>query len=252
MAKGRGHYVRPLAPGTYKQGRTDQGVDFVTHKGNAIRAMGDAVIDFVGPYQGFGPTYIAYHLTKGPHAGEEIYIGHSQAVVKVGQHVVAGATVARAAGYDTSTNGKPQVDVEIGFAQRGGTYLPSAQTHGGYTEGQQTSEGQRFLSFLGAVQTGKSSAPPMDAQASAASAGAQQQQDAAVASTIPAIPDQGMPTGGPPAPETSAPDILAPGSTDAGFSPQQAAETWQMLSSQPLASPETQQFAQRAAAAVGQ
>src|SRR6266550_2289546 len=101
MAKRRGHYVRPMAPGTYKQGRTDQGVDFVTLKGNAIRAMGDALIDFVGPYQGFGPTYIAYHLTKGPHAGEEIFIGHSHAVVKVGQHVVAGATVATAAGYDT-------------------------------------------------------------------------------------------------------------------------------------------------------
>lgn len=123
-------------------GRTDQGVDWGTKPGDVIRAIGAGVVDFVGRYAGFG-NYVAYHLTSGPAAGQEIYTAEfGTPTVRVGQRLRQGQALGREAA------GTPS-GIEVGFAQRGGSFLPLAQSEGGYTEGQVTAAGQRFRDLLG-------------------------------------------------------------------------------------------------------
>jgi Lysozyme like domain/Peptidase family M23 len=141
----RPRYVSPLDAGSYTVGRTDEGVDFGLQAGAAIRAIGAGVVDFVGRFRGFGP-YIAYHLTQGRYAGEEIYSAENQTiVVRRGQRLRPGQVIARARGGG----------IEMGLAEAGGSYLPVA--HRSYREGDVTPAGRRFrgmLAHLGAGSQG--------------------------------------------------------------------------------------------------
>jgi hypothetical protein len=122
----------------------------------------------------------------------------------------------------------------------------------GFYKGKPDPEHFETLERRGVPYKGKT--PPEKAMESAAApaAATAPQDDAQVASTIPTIPDQGMSPGSPPQPEESLPAVFAPGSgSAAGWNPRRAAETWQLLASQPLSSPETQSLAQRAQLAAG-
>jgi hypothetical protein len=81
--------------------------------------------------------------------------------------------------------------------------------------------------------TAKTSSPPSQA--------APPDQSVSAAPSITNIQPQGnMPT-----PDSTIAPVYAPGTVPADASPQQHQETWQLLASQPLASPETQALARR-------
>jgi hypothetical protein len=102
-----------------------------------VRSIGAGVVDFVGQYSGFG-NYIAYHLTGGPLKGQEIYTAEfATPTVVRGQRIRSGQQI-----------GVAGSSIEAGFAQKGPTYLPLAQTSGGYSEGQPTQQGRRFRALM--------------------------------------------------------------------------------------------------------
>lgn len=223
------HYVHPL-PGV-KQGRTDQGVDFAPSKGTKIRAIGDAVVAFIGRYQGFG-TYVAYRLTSGRLKGTTIFLAEGIDLrVKVGQRLKAGQTVAVATGAS--------MGIEMGFAQGSGTFLPLAKVEGGYTEGQVTAPGKRFARLLTVLGSNPSDVPSSFAPAAPPASAP------APAATLPQVEPAQIPAG-PPPPEASQPTAYAPGSVPAdGSVSQDPAETWRVIAAQPLASDETRLFMNR-------
>jgi hypothetical protein len=133
-------YVNPfLGDSTVTPGRIDQGVDFTLSPGEAIRAIGDAIIRGIIPSWYKGQPLVWYQLTSGPQAGRYVYVAE-QIVPKVtvGQSVKAGQTIATYAPTGTG--------LEIGFANAGGS--TAASTTGGYVEGQLTAAGESFSNFL--------------------------------------------------------------------------------------------------------
>ena len=222
-------YVHPL-PGA-AAGRTDEGVDFRPAKGLKIRAIGDAVVAFIGSYKGFG-TYVAYRLTSGRLKGTVIYVAEGIDLrVKVGQKLRAGQTVALATGAHGG--------IEMGFAQSGGSYLPVANPS--YSEGQVTTAGKRFAQLLTVLGSNPADVPSSYAAAATAS---DQTAGAPVDTSLPAT--ETPQPGGPPAPQESLPSAYPPGAVPAdGQVLQDPAETWRLIAAQPLASQESQLFASR-------
>lgn len=84
----------------YTQERVDQGQDFITDWGGRIIAAGDGYVihnlsDRPFP-NGFGPHYCVVHITTGPFAGHDWYIGHCTSKVNAGEHFREGHELALA------------------------------------------------------------------------------------------------------------------------------------------------------------
>jgi Transglycosylase-like domain len=140
--------VSPVGSGL-TQGRTDQGVDF-SGKGNLF-AVGAGTIEATTAAGWPGGAYIALRLDHplDPDHAVVYYAEDIKAGVSVGQHVQAGAIIGQANGGSSG--------IEIGWQTPGKIGQPLAQTTGGYTEGQVTSAGQDFLSYItGATPSGVS------------------------------------------------------------------------------------------------
>ena len=80
--------------------RTDQGQDLITEWRGPITAPGDGYVvhnlsDRAFPV-GFGPRYAVVHITTGPFAGHDWYVGHCTSVVNDGEHFKAGRVLAHA------------------------------------------------------------------------------------------------------------------------------------------------------------
>ncbi len=86
-------YVSPVKAGTLRK-RTDSGVDFQGEPGEHVLAIGKAEVTSSRRVGGFG-MLVVYRLLDGPRAGQHIYVGHAEPLVRKGQIVEAGAPVAR-------------------------------------------------------------------------------------------------------------------------------------------------------------
>jgi murein DD-endopeptidase MepM/ murein hydrolase activator NlpD len=72
---------------------------------------------------GFGPDYPVILVTAGPLKGQHIYYGHvAAALVKVGEHVVAGEPIA-VMGHTGDAQTMGHGHIEIGFCDAGGDPL---------------------------------------------------------------------------------------------------------------------------------
>lgn len=91
--KRRSPYVSPVSAGTLRK-RTDSGVDFQGEPGEHVLAIGKCEVTSSRRVGGFG-MLVVYRLLEGPRAGQHIYVGHAQPLVKKGQVVEAGTPVAR-------------------------------------------------------------------------------------------------------------------------------------------------------------
>jgi hypothetical protein len=132
-------YRTPFDDGTYYTGRTDMGVDFCLHRGDAIRALGPGTVIGIEHDWAGGQPYLWYQLTGGPKAGMYVYIAEQLThLVRVGTTFAAGDVLARYAKKGTC--------IETGWATESGQTLASATT--GYTEGQVTKAGVWFAHFL--------------------------------------------------------------------------------------------------------
>jgi hypothetical protein len=133
-----GAYVNPFSGSLVSGGRIDEGLD-PTIRG-PIRAVGDAVVETVTHFSGFG-TYVAYRLLNGPKAGQRIFIAEAIVPhVRTGQRVKAGQVIATGTGaIETGWAGGPR-----------GAFLPVANKAqgGSYTEGKVTAAGRDFLQFM--------------------------------------------------------------------------------------------------------
>lgn len=115
-----------LAPGEKlaQYSRHDQGRDIRVAPGAPIVAPGAGrVLRVASDPAGFGPDYPIVHFTSGAYAGEDVYIGHTDAALRAGSSFRAGQILAR-----TSRTGHnaPPGWAEIGFA-RGGSPGPFGQ-----------------------------------------------------------------------------------------------------------------------------
>lgn len=131
-----GSYTNPFKGARVGQSRIDEGVDYSVY--GPIRAVGAAQIMFIGSYSGFG-TYLAYELIDGPQKGKRIFVAEGiRPVVSRLQKVAKGEKIAQGVG-----------GIEMGWAQGGPTFLPYAQTHGGYhPDGVRTAAGVDFNHFM--------------------------------------------------------------------------------------------------------
>jgi len=143
-------YVSPVTPGTLRK-RTDSGVDFQGEPGATVLAIGDAEVTSARRVGGFG-MLVVYRLLDGPRAGQHIYVGHTDPLVKKGQIVKAGTPVAclkeHAWGL-RKTSPHSRGWVEIGFAA-GPLGLPeSYEEHDpGVAHDLSTRAGVEFSTFL--------------------------------------------------------------------------------------------------------
>jgi murein DD-endopeptidase MepM/ murein hydrolase activator NlpD len=143
-------YVPPVTPGTVRM-RTDSGVDFQGEPGDPTLAIGNAVVTSVRKVGGFGMLAV-YRLLEGPRAGQHIYAGHSEPVVRQGQRLKAGAPVTRLKEHSygiRKTSPHSRGWVEIGFAA-GPLGLPeSYEEHDpGVEHDLSTRAGVEFSTFL--------------------------------------------------------------------------------------------------------
>jgi murein DD-endopeptidase MepM/ murein hydrolase activator NlpD len=145
-------YAYPFA---HSQGlaeeRVDQGQDFAGT--GPIAAIGDAVVRYAGPSNGWPGQYIAYQLTSGKYAGKIVYVAEGVTPhVRVGQKVKAGDTIG------TFVKGS-STGIETGWASPSSPFEPIAKSEpGGYKEGQATNAGNRFAQFLQQLLVGSRAA----------------------------------------------------------------------------------------------
>lgn len=144
-------YVNPfLGDASVTPERVDQGKDFALTPGEAIKAIGDAVIKGIIPDWSEGQPLLYYQLTSGPDAGKYVYVAEQiNPAVSAGQRVSAGQTIAT---YASSGTG-----IETGWATATGQTLAMATT--GYHEGEATPAGKSFASFLEGVDKTSKSGP---------------------------------------------------------------------------------------------
>jgi hypothetical protein len=215
-------YVAPV-PATVKFRRFDHGIDYQGNPGQKVVAIGDAVVDAVKQDPGGYGTVVYYTLLNGPHAGQQIFVGHARPDVKVGQQLRAGqavATLQQVSGGDA----KGLVGwTEIGLAKGG---APQFAKEGGLG-------GQQFRDFL--VDAAKTPDQPAAAPVDTSSAPA----DTGSNSTAPVLFPAGVGT----PPGALDPNIEAPGSAQ-HYLPGQGdvASSWQSVASLPDLSPDTQRL----------
>lgn len=122
----RAGYSLPLDRQYMKQlGRTDDGVDIEdAPDGAAVYSITPGVVTAVASNPGgFGPDYPVIQATKGPLAGQYIYYGHvAAALVKVGQHVLAGQPIA-VMGHTGDAAYLGHGHIELGFSDASGDPL---------------------------------------------------------------------------------------------------------------------------------
>lgn len=125
-------YALPL-DARYMQtiGRTDDGVDIEdAPNGAAVYSITPGIVTAIASDpSGFGPNYPVIMATQGPLTGQYIYYGHvAAALVKVGDHVLAGQPIA-IMGHTGDAASLGHGHIEIGFSDGSGDPL----NHGGAT-----------------------------------------------------------------------------------------------------------------------
>jgi murein DD-endopeptidase MepM/ murein hydrolase activator NlpD len=110
-------YVSPV-PNLIVAGRGDQGQDYQGKVGSSVVAIGNARIDAIKDDPGGFGKVVYYTLTSGNATGTQIYVGHADPTVRVGQTVAQGAPVAtllQSPGGNATTPGW----TEVGIAENG-------------------------------------------------------------------------------------------------------------------------------------
>lgn len=235
------NHVSPVAPNA-AFARVDQGVDYQQRQPYVSPGAGRVYHVGHGFHGGTGQSvYIELDKPIVVHGRsyKQIYVAETTPLVKKGDKVKAGDPVASGGA------------AELGFAN--GT-SPAAPLIGGFGAGtKQSQEGQDFLLFVndpGAATTTNQTAP----------ASPQSSPPAVTppASGVSAAPDTNTepPQGaGPPAPESTTPLTLAPGSGEildaslgnSGY----ISRLWQQIATQPNVSPDTLSYYQNSALAAG-
>lgn len=150
LAPPKSPYVSPVVPGTLRK-RTDSGVDFQGEPGAAVLAIGNAKVTSSRRVGGFG-MLVVYCLLDGPRAGQHIYVGHAEPVVKAGQTVKAGTPVARLKEHAwglRKTSPHSRGWVEIGFSANSQGLPESYEEHDpGVAHDLSTRAGVEFSTFL--------------------------------------------------------------------------------------------------------
>lgn len=139
-----GGAVSPVGAGL-KQGRTDQGVDY-TGAGPLYAVGSGTILSTSAAGWPGGGTYIALKLDNPPDPTHDI-VYYAEGItpgVKPGDKVSSGQVIGQA------TGAKGGIEIGWGSATIGTTLAKSTS---GYTEGQVTSEGQHFLSFISGADT---------------------------------------------------------------------------------------------------
>ena len=124
-----------------KRGRIDQGVDYSGR--GTLYAVGSGTIEatHAAGWPG-GGTFIALRLDN-PVDAQHAVVYYAEDItpnVKIGQKVKGGQAIGTANGGSTG--------IEIGWQTPGSIGQPLAQSTGGYSEGQQTSAGKDFVSWI--------------------------------------------------------------------------------------------------------
>jgi hypothetical protein len=89
-----GGFLSPNASLEYK--RADEGKDVQLKPGEALHATGDfEVVAVKFDPSGFGPDYPVIKFTSGPQAGQVLYFGHGDSLVRQGQKGAAGTPIVR-------------------------------------------------------------------------------------------------------------------------------------------------------------
>jgi TP901 family phage tail tape measure protein len=110
-------YVQPLEDA--KQTSIDDGVDYLTKVGTAVKAIGAGVISKIIPNWYQGQPLVEEQLTQGSRKGQDVYYAEGIAPgVREGQHVTAGQTIARTTSQPTG--------LEFGLGAAGGLTLAQA------------------------------------------------------------------------------------------------------------------------------
>lgn len=223
-------YVAPV-PSNVRVKRLDHGVDYQGNPGQKVVAIGNAVVDAVkSDPDGFG-TVVYYTLTDGPHAGQQIYVGHARPDVRPGQTLAIGdpvATLQQVSGGDASG----LVGwTEIGLAKDGAPQFSKDQG------------GVQFQQLLvGAAKT------PVVAPQNSGGAGSQEAgvpadptPPSGITSASLDVPQFGTP------PDATDPTVEMPG-TAQHYLPDGSgvASTWQAVAALPDLSPDTQRLIQLA------
>jgi hypothetical protein len=196
--------------------RLDQGIDYQGKPGDPVVAIGRARVDAVKSDPGGFGKAVYYTLLDGPMKGRQIYVGHAQPVVHVGEIVGAGDSVATLLTHGLGNAGNLSGWTEIGFANKGAPLAGSAKSF------------QQFVTNLSQSAAPGASSPP--------SAAPPQGSGAAV------LPAQTPPPVGP---GLAQPQAYDPGTIPAdGPNPRLFAETWQRIAADPAAPPEAANFAQ--------
>jgi hypothetical protein len=123
-----GGYVNPFARvphGHIIPERIDMGVDYADNSPDPILAIGDAIVSYAGPDQGWeNGSSVNYQLSDGSYAGRYVYVAESiLPTVRTGQHILAGQEIAAFA--------EPNVHgIEIGWAAGPGHPVTKAETLG--------------------------------------------------------------------------------------------------------------------------
>jgi hypothetical protein len=225
-APSRSSYVKPVV-GQVR--RLDQGIDYQGTPGNHVVAVGLArMVAIKSDPGGFG-TAIYYKLLDGPARGREVYVGHAQPTVHVGQLVKAGDPVATLLDHGLGNASGLSGWTEIGFARN------EAPDPGTATDFQRLVDGAGDAPVVAA-------APSSPAPADGTSAAAVQPVQPQVA--LPTV-GQDADLGVQPAPSSTEPLEPPPGSGIASTS-SFAADLWNRVASQPGASADALALAQNA------
>lgn len=147
-------YVLPVT-GNARENNQDSGIDYQGTPGQHVVAIGDAIINYVGPATGYG-MMIVYTLTSGRAKGTRIFVGHAQPMggLAAGQKVTQGSPVATLLQHPLGNAGNLPGWTEVGIAD------PSAITPLYHNQGHApvTAGGAAFKKVLGAALTPKETA----------------------------------------------------------------------------------------------
>lgn len=219
LAPAHNGYVAPVK-GAIR--RYDQGIDYQGTPGDSVVAIGNARVDAIKSDPGGFGTAIYYTLLTGPMKGQQIYVGHAQAVVSKGDIIQAGAPVATLLSSGGGNASNLSGWTEVGFARNGAPEPNSSKDFGLFVRGLHAGD------YAGAAGTASATASLPETGTTAAQL---IQQDTAQQAPPPMSPVVGA--------NVITPDAQ-PNLTPAPNHPQ---ETWQTLAALPGASPDTMRLA---------
>lgn len=113
-------YIGPAESGGFFE-RYDQGIDWRGTPGTNVLSIGPGQVDRISlDAGGFGKA-VYWHLTSGPGSGRELYVGHAEPQVSVGQKTQPGTPIARLLSTPLGNAPGDSGHTEVGVASPGGS-----------------------------------------------------------------------------------------------------------------------------------